>query len=122
PWSGVPRNCPVRGYQPAAVADVAAAALPPIAATLAPLINATGVLVHMFPGTLHTPRRHGVTRRCTTRWNLAWWRGHEGAAGHGPSPAQGSHAVPSARRPRAAGAWSHIMGQAGGRMEDCWLR
>jgi L-seryl-tRNA(Ser) seleniumtransferase len=31
---------------PAAVADAAAAALPPIAATLTPVINATGVLVH----------------------------------------------------------------------------
>jgi len=70
----------------AAVANAAAAALPPIAATLAPVVNATGVLVHMFPGTLRTPRRHGVTRRCTNRWNLAWWRGHEGAAGHRASP------------------------------------
>ena len=31
---------------PAEVADVAVAALPPIAATLTPVINATGVLVH----------------------------------------------------------------------------
>ena len=34
------------GISPAAVADAAVAALPPIAATLTPVINATGVLVH----------------------------------------------------------------------------
>ena len=45
---------------PEAVADVAADALPPIAATLTPVINATGVLVHTNLGRARTLQRHRI--------------------------------------------------------------
>ena len=55
---------------PAEAADAAAAAPPPTAASLTPVINATGVLVHTNLG----------RRRCR-RPRVTWWTGRESPGG-----------------------------------------